>query len=92
MKTKSINPDKFSFEYEADGAEFSVLNSNQYFNFYPTSNYQKSALLTNVLYILSILSIASWIVSLSVFPFGDIFQYLLGAIVLLVNGIIFKYT
>lgn len=92
MKTKSINPKKLSLEYECDGAEFSVLNSQQYFNYYPTGTYQKSALQTNILYILSILSITSWIISLAVFPFGDVFQFLLGAIVLLVNGFIFKFT
>ena len=92
MKNKSINPEKISLEYESDGAEFSVLNSQQYFNYYKTGNYQKSTLQTNILYILSILSIISWIISLSVFPFGDVFQFLLGGIVLLVNGFIFKYT
>lgn len=92
MKTKSINSKNNSVEYECDGAEFSILNSQQYFNYYPTGGYQKSTLQTNILYILSILSIASWIISLAIFPFGDIFQFLLGAIVLLVNGFIFKYT
>jgi hypothetical protein len=92
MKTKISNPEKFSLEFEADGGEFSVLNSQQYFNYYPTRGYQKSTLQTNILYVLSILTITSWIISLTVFPFGDVFQFLLGGIVLLVNGFIFKYN
>lgn len=91
MKNKSTDPKKVSQEYEAYGAEFSVLNSQQYFNHCQDSSSQKSTLQTNILYILSILSITSWIISLSVFPFGDIFQFLIGGIVLLINVYIFKY-
>ncbi|WP_026904919.1 hypothetical protein [Pedobacter glucosidilyticus] len=49
-------------------------------------------LYTSLLYVLSILSIASWIISLKILPFGDVFQFLLGTAVLTVNLLIFKHT
>jgi hypothetical protein len=49
-------------------------------------------LYTSLLYILSILSIGSWIISLKLLPFGDIFQFLLGAAVLTVNLLIFRHA
>jgi hypothetical protein len=49
-------------------------------------------LYTSFLYILSILSISSWIISLKILPFGDTFQFLLGTAVLTVNLLIFRHT
>lgn len=52
----------------------------------------KDTLQVSMLYVLSILSIICWIISLKVLPFGDMFQFLLGAVVLSVNLLVFKYT
>lgn len=52
----------------------------------------KDTLHVSFLYILSILSITCWIISLKILPFGDAFQFLLGAAVLSVNLLVFKYT
>lgn len=91
MKMRSTKPQKFNLDDVTDGAEFSVLNSQHYYNYHPVGGYEKSTLQTNVLYILSILSIASWFISLYFFPFGDVLQFLIGGIVLLINAYIFKY-
>ena len=52
----------------------------------------KTALKINLLYIFAIVSIAAWVISLRALPFGDTFQFLLGAVVLSVNLLIFKHT
>jgi len=52
----------------------------------------KETIQVSFLYILSILSITCWIISLKILPFGDMFQFLLGAVVLSVNLLVFKYT
>lgn len=52
----------------------------------------KDTVQVSFLYILSILSITCWIISLKILPFGDMFQFLLGAVVLSVNLLVFKYT
>lgn len=52
----------------------------------------RTELKINLLYLLAIISITAWIVSLQAFPFGDTFQFLLGAVVLSVNLMIFKHT
>lgn len=52
----------------------------------------KSTVQITFLYVLSILSISCWIISLKILPFGDMFQFLLGAAVLSVNLLVFKYT
>ena len=56
------------------------------------SKVNKETLQVSILYVLSILSISSWIISLKILPFGDSFQFLLGAVVLGVNLMVFKYT
>lgn len=73
------------------GGEFSILNSNQH-NRSSASKTEKSAIYTVVLYFLSILSVVCWIVSLKIYPFGHLFQFLLGAVVLTVNFLVFKWT
>jgi len=52
----------------------------------------KTALKINLLYLFAIVSISAWIISLKALPFGDTFQFLLGAVVLSVNLLIFKHT
>jgi hypothetical protein len=79
-------------DYENYGGEFSILTSNQHVADKETISSNKSILYTSFLYILSILSIACWIISLKILPFGDIFQFLLGAVVLAVNMIVFRWT
>lgn len=54
--------------------------------------FDRSTLQITFLYILSILSISCWIISLKILPFGDMFQFILGAAVLFVNLLVFKYT
>jgi len=51
-----------------------------------------TALKTNILYAIAIVTISAWIISLRMFPFGDTFQFLLGGVVLSVNLMIFKHT
>ncbi|MRX46394.1 hypothetical protein [Pedobacter puniceum] len=53
---------------------------------------KQHVLYTSLLYVLSILSIGSWIISLKLLPFGDMFQFLLGAAVLTVNLLIFRHA
>ena len=91
MKTNFTTTRNLTGEYDFDGAEFSILNSQHVINYFPQNGYKKSTLQTSILYFLSIISIGSWLISLAVFPFGDVFQFLLGAIVLLINAYIFKY-
>ncbi len=52
----------------------------------------KTSLKINLLYVFAILSISAWVISLRALPFGNIFQFLLGAVVLSVNLLIFKHT
>lgn len=73
------------------GEEFSVLNSARY-DIHSTSTTQKSSLYTAALYFLSIISIVCWIISLKILPFGHLFQFLLGAVVLTVNFLVFRWT
>lgn len=79
-------------DYENYGGEFSILTSHQHVNTKETVGSNKSTLYTSFLYILSVLSIACWIISLKILPFGDAFQFLLGAVVLAVNMMVFKWT
>ncbi|MEO5910936.1 MAG: hypothetical protein ABIP95_08610 [Pelobium sp.] len=88
---KTFTNSKFSKENENFGGEFSILTSNQYSKQNEVSS-DKSIAYTSFLYILSILSITCWIVSLRMLPFGDMFQFLLGAVVLTVNLMVFKWT
>jgi len=52
----------------------------------------KEALYTSFLYLASVTSIIAWLISLITLPFGDLFQFVLGAIVLSVNLLIFKWS
>nr|MBC7613205.1 hypothetical protein [Pseudopedobacter sp.] len=79
-------------DYENYGGEFSILTSNHPIEDKETISSKKSTLYTSFLYILSVLSIACWIISLKILPFGDVFQFLLGAVVLTVNMMVFKWT
>lgn len=79
------------FNTENYGGEFSILNS------YNPAKSQKSSKLkpniyTTFLYVLSVISIVFWVISLSILPFGHIFQFLLGSAVLFINVLIFKWT
>lgn len=88
---KTFTNSKFSKENENFGGEFSILNSHQYSS-QKEASADRSIAYTSFLYILSILSITCWIVSLKMLPFGDMFQFLLGAVVLTVNLMVFKWT
>ncbi|MBD3749540.1 MAG: hypothetical protein IE931_08595 [Sphingobacteriales bacterium] len=88
---KTFIPSKNQQDQENYGGEFSILNSNSYKS-RAASRTQKSTLFTSVLYLLSILSVVCWIVSLKVYPFGHLFQFLCGTVVLTVNFWVFKWT
>lgn len=88
---KTFIQSKSKKNQEHFGEEFSVLNSTRY-NIHSTSKTLKSDIYTAPLYILSIISIVSWIISLKIFPFGHLFQFLLGALVLTVNFLIFRWA
>lgn len=86
---KALINSKFNNRNESYGEEFSILNSQ----FHKRTSTKKSDLAyTSFLYFLSAISIISWIISLKVLPFGDAFQFLLGAVVLSVNLLVFKWT
>ncbi|MBU1373665.1 MAG: hypothetical protein KKG25_04330 [Bacteroidetes bacterium] len=91
MKTIT-HSDNSNRDQENYGGEFSILNSHQYTENASNKSEDKSIAYTSFLYILSILSIACWIISLKILPFGDMFQFLLGAVVLTVNMMVFKWT
>lgn len=79
------------FKSENYGGEFSILNS------YNPAKTKKTAALTSkiytvFLYVLSVVSIAFWIISLNILPFGHIFQFLLGSAVLFINVLVFKWV
>lgn len=79
------------FKSENYGGEFSILNS---YNPEKTekSTQIKSKIYTTFLYVLSIISISFWIISLNILPFGHIFQFLLGSAVLFINVLVFKWV
>lgn len=79
------------FKTENYGGEFSILNS---YNPAKTSSSAKlkSKIYTIFLYVLSIISIVFWIISLNILPFGHIFQFLLGSAVLFINVLVFKWV
>ncbi|OAQ39571.1 hypothetical protein A5893_08225 [Pedobacter psychrophilus] len=89
---KTTLDSNFNNENENFGGEFSILNSNRFEKNTLSHDQTKSNLYTAFLYLLSIVSITCWIISLKVLPFGDIFQFLLGAVVLSVNLMVFKWT
>ncbi|HET8829908.1 MAG TPA: hypothetical protein VFM79_11235, partial [Pelobium sp.] len=79
------------FKSENYGGEFSILNS--YNPAKPEKSTElKSKIYTTFLYVLSIISIAFWIISLNILPFGHIFQFLLGSAVLFINVLVFKWV
>ncbi|HEX7366463.1 MAG TPA: hypothetical protein VF273_05165 [Pelobium sp.] len=79
------------FKSENYGGEFSILNS-----YNPTQGDNSVAISSKIytvfLYVLSLVSIVFWIISLSILPFGHIFQFLLGSAVLLINILVFKWV
>lgn len=79
------------FKRENYGGEFSILNS-----YNPAKNRKFTKLKSNIytifLYILSIISIVFWLISLNILPFGHIFQFLLGSAVLFINVLVFKWV
>lgn len=79
------------FKSENYGGEFSILNS-----YNPAESRKISALTSKIytvfLYVLSVVSIVFWIISLNILPFGHIFQFLLGSAVLLINVLVFKWV
>lgn len=89
---KTTIDSKFNNEIDNFGGEFSILNSNRFEKNILSADQTKSNLYTGFLYLLSIVSITCWIISLNILPFGDVFQFLLGAVVLSVNLIVFKWT
>ena len=90
---KTLTNSKYSKrENENFGGEFSILNSHNHQQGIHQKNSNKAVMYTSFLYMLSFLSIACWIISLRILPFGDIFQFLLGAVVLSVNLLVFKWT
>ena len=89
---KTTIDSNFNNENENFGGEFSILNSNRFEKNTQTNNQTKSNIYTGFLYLLSIVSLTCWIISLNILAFGDIFQFLLGAVVLSVNLIVFKWT
>lgn len=82
---------KHFFKSENYGGEFSILNS---YNPAKTTKFQtlKSKVYTTFLYVLSLVSLVFWIISLNILPFGHLFQYMLGSAVLLINLLIFKWV
>jgi hypothetical protein len=89
---KTTIDSKFNNDIDNFGGEFSILNSNRFEKNTLSADQTKSNLYTGFLYLLSIVSITCWIISLNILPFGDVFQFLLGAVVLSVNLIVFKWT
>jgi hypothetical protein len=72
--------------------EFHFVNAKHYKQETKRILSSKSAIYTTFLYIISIVSIAAWLVSLVTLPFGDLFQFVLGAIVLSINLLVFKWA
>ncbi len=89
---KTTLDSNFNNENENFGGEFSILNSNRFEKSTLTDDQTKSHIYTGFLYLLSIVSVTCWIISLNILPFGDIFQFLLGGVVLSVNLMVFKWT
>ena len=92
MKIKLLNRFKFSTGHKHLEEEFTLLNSSRIKESTENLAQKKAIYYTNFLYLISILCIAAWIISLAIFPFGDFFQFLLGALVLSVNILVFKWT
>ena len=92
MKIKLLNRFWFSTEHKHLDEAFSVLNSHRFKENIKKSAQKKSVYYTSFLYLLSIISIVAWIISLAILPFGDSFQFLLGAAVLSVNLLVFKWA
>jgi uncharacterized membrane protein len=90
MKTKTLIRSNFSKTIHPQSHEvasrYRDLKSNL------SQKMGKPSFQTGFLYVLSILSITCWIISLKILPFGDLFQFLLGAVVLSVNFLVFKFT
>ena len=86
---KSI--DRNLFTTENYGGEFSILNSYNPEKSQKLSNI-KSKVYTVFLYVLSIVSVTFWVISLNILPFGHIFQFLLGSAVLFINLLVFKWA
>ena len=86
---KSIDQNLFSTENY--GGEFSVLNSFNPEKSQRSSNV-RSKVYTVFLYVLSIVSVTFWVISLNILPFGHIFQFLLGSAVLFTNLLVFKWA
>ncbi|MBK0382547.1 hypothetical protein I5M32_06190 [Pedobacter sp. SD-b] len=89
---KTLTNSDFNHKKENFGGEFSILNSNRFEKNKLAADRVKSNVYTGFLYLLSILSITCWIISLNILPFGDTFQFLLGAVVLSVNLMVFRWT
>ncbi|TKB95978.1 hypothetical protein [Pedobacter cryophilus] len=92
MKIKLLNRFKFSTEHKHLDEGFSVLNSHRFKENIENSTQKKSIYYTSFLYLISIISIGAWIISLAILPFGDFLQFLLGAAVLSVNLLVFKWA
>lgn len=86
---KSINQNLYSTENY--GGEFSILNSYNPVRSQKNTDV-KSKVYTVFLYVLSLVSVTFWIISLNILPFGHIFQFLLGSAVLFINFLVFKWA
>ena len=83
---------KSKTQTENYGSEFSVLNSHDFSTYEDTTTKTSTDSYTVFLYVLSLISLGCWLVSLSILPFGHYFQFLLGGVVLLVNMMIFRWS
>lgn len=93
MKIKTLH--RSNFDSASNTRDISNTKFHDGFNTLKDSvnrRMSKNTLQVSLLYILSILSITCWIISLRILPFGDMFQFLLGSVVLSVNLLVFKYT
>lgn len=82
---------KHFFKSENYGGEFSILNSYNTAKKHTFTSLKAKAY-TVFLYVLSVISIVFWVISLNILPFGHIFQFLLGSAVLLTNVLVFKWV
>ncbi len=82
--------DNTLYESENYGGEFSILNSFSHPK-REKKELSKTSMQTIFLIALSAISVIFWVISLNILPFGHIFQYLLGSVVLSINLIVFKW-
>lgn len=91
MKSKSLTHSKQTKQMETrNGFQFSNAKRPPYKTASQFIN--KEVLYTSFLYLASVTSIIAWLISLITLPFGDLFQFVLGAIVLTINLLIFKWS